>query len=271
MPSGPITRDTLTYPLSGGIVASSVSEGVAVVAIVVACKCVVPDASAGFYAEHKCRVVSPSQTEEAGQEILGRFCHTVLGSRSGDDLAAVVGVEVTVHNLVQGTAIEKSAVVISRGSRSRSLHNILLLSDWDQDFGAKLIRPGVQEAEVASECDIAKYSSRIVVNLSRKLSGTGTGSWVPGSVARQHIKLDDGGVVGERVLVHAKSARVREVVGELPMQLEDVAIVYVAHDRNLSLEWAVRDVCCCREGCRVCLCKESGRTSWSWAWEPFDR
>lgn len=45
------------------------------------------------------------------------------------------------------------------------------------------------------------------------------------------------------VFVDAKAGWVREVVGELTVHLEDVAIVLVAGDGNLGLEWAVGDVC----------------------------
>lgn len=62
-------------------------------------------------------------------------------------------------------------------------------------------------------------------------------------MARQHVQLHDGGIVWQGVFVDTEAGWVGEVVGELAVHLEDVAIVFVAGDGDLGFEWAVGDVC----------------------------
>ena len=61
---------------------------------------------------------------------------------------------------------------------------------------------------------------------------------------RQHVELDNLSAVRERILVHAETVGIGEVMGELPVHLEDVAIVCITFDGYLSLQWCVRDVGC---------------------------
>jgi hypothetical protein len=49
------------------------------------------------------------------------------------------------------------------------------------------------------------------------------------------VKLHDGGICREPVLINPETGWVREVVAELTVELEDVAIIGVADDRNLGL------------------------------------
>jgi hypothetical protein len=49
------------------------------------------------------------------------------------------------------------------------------------------------------------------------------------------VELHDGGIGWQPVLINSESGRVGEVVTELSVELEDVAIVGVADNWNLSL------------------------------------
>ena len=72
-------------------------------------------------------------------------------------------------------------------------------------------------------------------------------------MAGQHVQLHDACVCWERVLINAKSLRVREVVRKLAVHLVDVAIVHIANNRYLRLEWGRRKVGRGREGSWVGL------------------
>jgi hypothetical protein len=49
------------------------------------------------------------------------------------------------------------------------------------------------------------------------------------------VKLLDGGIGREPVLINAKSRWIREVVAELAVELENIAVIRVADDWNLGL------------------------------------
>ena len=115
-----------------------------------------------------------------------------------------------------------------------------MFADWDENLSTKLIRPGVQEAQGASESDVRDNAGSGIVDPSGKYSCTRTRCWVTSTMARQHVKLDNARIGRKRVLVDAEADWVGEVVGKLAMHLEDVAIVYVPDNRHLGLklkEW----------------------------------
>jgi len=143
-----------------------------------------------------------------------------------------------------------------------------LLADRHENLRAELVRPRVQEGQRTVEGDVrvTGHTGGVVGDLLGQRGGAGAGGGVAGAVAGQHVQLGDAGVLGERVLVHAESIRVGEVVGELAHLLEDVAIARVVLDRDLGLERGVGDVGGAREGSRVGLGQEGWDSGGSWAW-----
>nr|POE47189.1 ribosomal lysine n-methyltransferase set10 [Quercus suber] len=231
-------------PGLGGIGATGGLVRVGVVTVVVPGQRVVPDARGGLDGEDQGGVLGPLETEEAGQEVLGRLGHAVLGGGAGDDLLAIVRVEVAVLVLVEGAGLEESGLDVS-----------FLCPSIDSSMTRRL-----WEAQVAGERHVAQHAGGVVEDLGAQLRGPGAGGRVAGAVAGQHVHLHDRRIGGQGVLVDAEALGVGEVVGELAHLLEDVAIGDVAGNGDLGLEGAVRDVGGAGEGRRVGL-GEEGRLS----------
>lgn len=62
-------------------------------------------------------------------------------------------------------------------------------------------------------------------------------------MARKHVQLHNGGILRQRVLCHAESFGVAEVVGQLSMLVENTLVITdLAQDRYLRFQWLWRYV-----------------------------
>ena len=141
--------------------------------------------------DFECNVVCPFQAEEASHEVLSRLQHAVLSWRSRDDLGCRI-VETAVVVVVEHAAVVQ-----------------LLSSSSDEDFGAKLIFPAIQKAELSTPggspigCD--------VMELAPKGAHRARTSRVSSAMSVEHVHLADVGAWRERVLVDTKADRIWEV------------------------------------------------------------
>lgn len=138
---------------------------------------------------HDGSVVSPAQAEETCEEVLGRLEHTVLRRCAGDNLAAVVWVQVAVLDLMQRTRVEQ-----------------LLLANRDQDLSTELVLPAIQKVQLASEVSIAGHTCRVVLNLACQRGRSRASGGITRAMAGQHVQPDDRGILWQ--LSKVKNRRV---------------------------------------------------------------
>lgn len=231
-------------PSSGSVGSTFVGISVRVGAVVVTRECVVPSALSIFNGKDQSSVFSPPEAKKTSQEVLCRLCHPVLSSGSSNDLAAIIGIEMAVHVLMECAGVEE-----------------LLLSHGHQDLIAEKVLPAVQEAQFSRECDIAKSAIGIVLNLLGQELSTSSSGRIPCAVTAQHVDLYNAGIFWQSILVHTKADGIREVVRELAVKLEDVPVICVALNWDLSLQRSIWNIRGTREWRRIHLSEERSRTS----------
>lgn len=99
------------FPRLRSIVSSQRYASVGVWTLIVACKRIIEIFCLDN--DFQCSVGRPLETEEAGKEVFRRLRHAVLGCGPSNDLASVVGVQVTVLVLMQCAGVEQPGLVVS--------------------------------------------------------------------------------------------------------------------------------------------------------------
>lgn len=229
-----------TSPLSSSVGTSGVGISIRVVAVVVTCKSVVPYASGSLNYQFQSGVVLPLKTKESSQEILGGLSHTSLSSATSNNLGAIIGIQMTVHVLVEHSRVKE-----------------LLLSNRDKNLGTELVGPVIEERQLASVIGLASH----VGMLCSKLSSTRASGRVARAVSRQHVQLNNLSTSRKLVFVDTETIRVREVVAQLAHHLEDIAVVGIASNRDLSFQRTIGNIAGAKERCSIGLSQESRFTS----------
>lgn len=165
--------------------------------------------------------LGPLESEESSQEVLGGLCHAILCCTPGNDLTAIVWVEMSILIVVQYTRVKE-----------------LLMSHWYENLGSELVTPVVQERQLSS---VFGSTCHVFVLLPELVCTTSSGR-VAGTVTRKHVHPGDIRARRKRVLVHTKTNGIWKVVAELTMQLVDVAVVHIAGNGHLSLKGRVGNI-----------------------------
>jgi hypothetical protein len=124
--------------------------------------------------------------------------------------------------------------------RKTNRKDLLLLANRNHNLSTELVLPCVQEAQ--SPRSRQSSITGQICQLASKSRGARCSGWIAGTMARKHVQIRDVRSRWQWELIHTKARRVRKVMTQLPVQLEDVGVVSVASNWDLCFQRSVWDV-----------------------------